>query len=419
MSNVFRLGSDIVELTSSPKFDEYSKVIISVTDDLEYSAGTDTGRVLSLVCPWGTQKMAEDILASISGYKYQPYTAKGALLDPAAELGDGVSIRTVHGGVYSQNIKFGGLCSSDISAPEDEEIDHEYPYVPKQERKVTRKINGLSKSFAELKIDVSGIFGRVEANEDSIGDLKFTAQGFNTSIQHLDKDLGTLRSDLTVTNDSISAKVSQTGGDPSSFGWTLDSSSWKLTSNSTDVLIANKDGLNIKGKITATGGTIGGFTINGSSLSSNKQVWSGEIVDKGVYIGPEGIRLGKNFKVDNQGNLEAASGSFTGEVSASSIKYGKDETTGVNYGTLSGAAITSQTVSTTQLSRGINTSLGYADYANDVFSGSVTSEYLYGKKVQATETFQFGRYTAYVASLDVTDDHGTKRSLMLLGLRKM
>ncbi len=398
MSDAFRLGKSVVNLTSSPQFDGYSKVVITVTDDLSYSAGTDTGRVLSLSCPWGTQKMANDILSSIKGYKYQPYTAKGAILDPAAELGDGVTIQNVYGGIYSRDIRFGGLCSSDISAPEDEEIDHEYPYVPKQERKVNRQLKGLTKSYSELKIAADKISASV------------TSQG---------KEIGAMRGEIDLQADEIAAKVSKSGGSAQSFGWVLDSESWTLKSNGTDVLKVDKSGLNVTGIITATGGKIGGFTIKGDSLSSNGQVWTGEKVTQGVYIGPEGIQLGKNFRVDNQGNLEAASGKFTGDVYASSIKYGKSSDGKTDYGTIPGGALTDGAVSTTKLSGGVNTSLGYANFSNNVFNGKSVAGYVYGQKVQATQTFQFKNYTASIGGLNFVDGEGKTHSINYLKMSKL
>ena len=92
---------------SSPEFDGFSRVVIIVSDEIEYAAGTDSGRTLRLTCPWGTPEMAQNILESIRGFQYQPYTAEGAMLDPAAELGDGVTANNVYGGIYTKKIKFG------------------------------------------------------------------------------------------------------------------------------------------------------------------------------------------------------------------------------------------------------------------------------------------------------------------------
>ena len=401
MSDAFRLGKSVVNLTSSPQFDDYSKVVITVTDDLSYSAGTDTGRVLSLSCPWGTQKMANDILNSIKEYKYQPYIANGAILDPAAELGDGVSIQNVYGGIYSRDIRFGGLCASDISAPEEKEIDHEYPYVPKQERRVTRQLSGLTKSYGELKVAADQISASVEA------------QG---------KEIGNMQGTLSVQATQISAKVEKSGGSNASFGWELDEKSWKLKSKGTDVLKATESGLEIKGKITATGGTIGGFTINGNSMSTNSQTWKGTNAT-GIYIGPEGIQLGKNFRVDNQGNMSASSGTFTGEISAKSIKFGKDAATGIDYGKLSGSAISDGSITGTQiqangigtakLSKGIKVSLGYADFSNDVFNGKKQAEYTKTKIIDA-KIFYFNGYQAYIDTITYLDASGTASTATVL-----
>jgi hypothetical protein len=129
----------------------------------------------------------------------------------------------------------------------------------------------------------------------------------------------------------------------------------------------------IEGKITAKEGTIGGFDIQSNYMSYNKQSWGGTN-DAGIYLGVNGIQLGKNFKVDNSGNLTASSGKFTGTVYAGKIKYGETERGyfsggGISTGTISGNRLKSNTVTTAYTSDGINKSLGYANFSNDVFNG--------------------------------------------------
>lgn len=121
------------------QFDGFSKVVIIVSDEIEYSSGNDTGRTLTLNCPWGTQEIADNILQSIKGFQYQPMTANGALVDPSAEIGDGISANGVYSGIYSLGIKFNSNFPSDISAPSDEEIDEEFPYKSSLERTVERQ----------------------------------------------------------------------------------------------------------------------------------------------------------------------------------------------------------------------------------------------------------------------------------------
>lgn len=67
---------------------------------------------------------------------------------------------------------------------------------------------------------------------------------------------------LTVVDESISAKVSQTGGDNQSFGWSLLSDGFTLTSSGNPVFHASASGVEVYGKIIATEGVIGGCRIN-------------------------------------------------------------------------------------------------------------------------------------------------------------
>lgn len=351
MSSIAHVGKKARSFDSSPQFDGYTRVVITVSEDVEYSAGTETGRTLSMECPWGTQAMADNILASIRGFQYQPYTATDALLDPAAELGDGITVNNVYSGIYTRKTRFGAMCRATVSAPAEEELDHEYPYVPKQERKVTRQLYSLS---TELKVQAGLISAEVAERKSDVEEIN---------------------GKLSIQSGEISAKVSKTGGDPSSFGWVLDDTSWTLHSNGSTVLKATKSGLEVSGKITATSGKIGGFTINSNSLSYNNQVWGGTNT-AGIYIGPSGIQLGKNFMVDSAGNLTAVSGTFSGYVKAGNIQYGGDNGTfsgyGLTGGTVTGGyggAISGSTLSTYNMTGGINTSLGYADYSNGVFNG--------------------------------------------------
>ena len=339
---------------TSPQFDGYSKVIITVSDEIEYVAGNDMGRTMRLTCPWGTPEMAQNILDSIRGFRYQPYTAEGAILDPAVELGDGIAANNVYGGVYTQKIKFGYRLTATVAAPEDEEIDHEYPYKSKPNKVITREAKQIR---AEMRVQADRI--TMEVNERKSAVEKLTGQ-------------------LQIQAGLIEARVTKTGGDASSFGWVLDEASWAIKANNQNVLLATKSGLEIYGKITATSGKIGGFDIQSNYLSYNNQSWGGTNTT-GAYIGQSGIQLGKNFKVDMQGNLSASSGTFSGNVYAGNIKHGGDYGTfsggGISSGSISGNRLIANTISTAYTSNGINISLGYADRFNSARNGDAVSNW--------------------------------------------
>lgn len=243
MSELVDIGLKMRSFESATEFDGYTRVTITVSDDLEYTAGDDTGRELALTCPWGSQDMADTLLARIKDYRYQPYKASGAYIDPAAELGDYVFANGVTGGIFSQDIAFGRTIVSDVSAPGDEEIDHEYPYVPSSERKINRQYKEVK---ATLLVQADLISAEVTERESSIRELSAL---------------------LSVQSNLISAKVSKSGGDSASFGWDLTDSAWIISADGSEVLKATKDGISVTGEINATSGVIGGCVIVNGLLS--------------------------------------------------------------------------------------------------------------------------------------------------------
>lgn len=256
MSDIVSLARRVSQVDVSPQFDNYSKVVIHVSDDVTYVAGNDTGRTLEIDNPFGTQAMANNMLASLTGYQYQPYEAQGAMLDPAAEIGDAVNMRGAYGGIYTRERTFGRLMKADVSAPHDEEINHEYQYESPEERKFTRQINDVKAS-------------------------------------------------LIIANDSINAKVSQESPEgQTSFSWKLLSDSHRWYANGREVMSVTASGLKVSGEVEATSGKIGGFNISASAIWNNISYFGGS-QSSGVYVGTNGIQLGQRFKVDTSGNVTA------------------------------------------------------------------------------------------------------------------
>ena len=117
------IGKRAESLDVLGKFSSISKVEVNVTENLFYEAGDSSGRTLTVDCPFGTQAMANNLLAMLQGYVYQPFEARRSIANPATELGDGVTVGDVYGGIYAIYHKCGPLHLADLSAPADEEID--------------------------------------------------------------------------------------------------------------------------------------------------------------------------------------------------------------------------------------------------------------------------------------------------------
>lgn len=361
MSDVINVRKSLSSLEKQDTFNGYSKVVVVVSDEMEYSAGTDSGRTLTLDCPWGTQKMAEDILSRIQGFQYQPYTADGAHIDPAAEIGDGFAAGNLYSGIYSKNVSHGALYTANVSAPGGEKINYKYEYKTPTQRKIERHYSEMKSTF---KVQADQISAEVSAR---------IAQGYE------------LTSRLDIQSDQISARVTKTGGSSSSFGWELLDDSWTVKANNTTVFQITKSGAEVRGKITALSGKIGGFDIQSDYLSYNNQVWNGTN-SRGIYIGVNGIQCGSEangVQITPTGNLYAENGYFRGSVSAGRIDYGGDDGYfnggGITSGSISGGyggQIYGGSIGNYAVSGGINTSLGYADFANGVFNGWNTASYV-------------------------------------------
>lgn len=234
---------------------------------------SNSGRVLDIVNPFGTVAMASDILQALRqtngiALNYSPFAAD-AIIPPHFEIGDAVMINGDHHGVYGFNTQASRLPKSNINAPADEEIDHEYPFKSDvKSRQLTRKFDNIQSQFI------------IQAGK-------------------------------------ISAKVSRVGENEShTFGWSLTENGFyinngEVRADGTDLFSFDSTGLHIKGDIEADTGHIGGeygFTIQSGKLYSGKSSFNSSAA--GVYIGADGISLGSGFFVTSGGNLTATSGTF-------------------------------------------------------------------------------------------------------------
>lgn len=365
MAESFNLLRRVKSLDTAPETDGYSGVAIFAGQDeagnnIEYFAGDRSGKVLEITNEWGSQAQADAIYRKIRGFRYQPYKAAGTTIDPSVEIGDAVTIADTYGGVFLRATDYRDT-TSDLEAPSNEEIEHEFQIQSPTNRQYERFTRSVRSS---LSITATKIAAEVEAREEA------------------DK---AIRATLSVQADAIEARVTKVGGSSSSFGWKLLNNSWTVSGNGKEIFTVDRNGAKVEGEIRATSGKIGGFDIQKNYLSYNGQTWGG-INTRGCYIGSSGIQLGKNFKVDMSGELTASSGRFEGTVYAGSIDYGGDagyfSGSGLSGDSVGAGKIVGNSLSTGQFTEGVNASLGYADYANGVFNGwntpyAIGAEHIY------------------------------------------
>lgn len=457
-------------LDVSTAFNGYSRVVVktgqldSNGNEIAYIAGNTNGRTLEVTNPWGNQTIANAILNKIRGWAYQPYESGNATVNPAYEVGDAVVVGDVFSGIYDSRAKFSRLFLADIRAPEDKEINHEYAYESPEERKYTRQLNNITASLDFYANQISAKVSKTGGSTSSFGwtltDSKWSVYSNGTEVFKIDSSGATVQGTIkakggtiggfTIGTSAIYNNISSFGGSQSTgvyvgtngiqLGNTFKvNSSGSLTATSGSIggftittssiyngissfggsgngVYVGINGIqcgakfraNNEGNIIASGGTIGGFTITGSSIYNGISSFGAS--GTGVYIGTNGIQCGSKFKVDSQGNLTASGGTFTGNIAAKNIVYG-----GSN-GTINGDAIASGTVGTTQFDSGINTSLGYANFSNQVFNNRsrvkyMDCEFLYStvaanlnELIISSNRFQYGSYAVTWQSAEVVVD---------------
>lgn len=194
----FFLGRAARNVESSPAYQPISGVTINAGEDANgnprvFSAGNSNGRVIEVEHPWGSQAMAQNILSAIQGYAYKPFQADNAIIDPAAELGDAVTVDEIYSVIADVETELTPLMTSTISAPGDGAMDHEYPYLSPSDRALSR----VAAQVGELRTSFTVENGKVESIIEQIGDPDVAS---DTTI------FGQISS-LTQTVGSISASV--------------------------------------------------------------------------------------------------------------------------------------------------------------------------------------------------------------------
>lgn len=225
------VGLDLTSFSDNGVMRPISRVTLYVDNNSVITAGDDTGLEIVADCPHATQEMADALLAKFKGYKYQAFSADDANLDPAAELGDGVTAD----GVYSvlARITEDGSGYSDISAPGEAEMEDEYPTLGPITQEFDRKLadtrSSITKTAEQIRLEV--------AKE---------VEGITTDISAIDQYAHSLT--LSVSNGEISSTI-------------------RLMAGSTE--ISSKE-IRFSGVVTFYGLASGTTTIDGACIKTGK-----------------------------------------------------------------------------------------------------------------------------------------------------
>lgn len=249
LSEKIFLGSNVGELETGDVPANITRVNLSVDSDHYYTAGDDTGRTIEVTCPWGSQEMANSILSSVSGKTYQPYTATDALLDPAAEIGDAVTVGGYYSVIADISTSFDRASAPTISAPGSDEIDDEYPYESRERRETNRQLaqtrSIISKTSEEILLKVENeLEGLSSSFSVQLQQIQSQVTGLNGQVSSITQKVDNIT--LSVSNRSTSSSISLSVGG----------------------VVVSSQNIQMNGLVTFTGLANGTTTIDGACIKT-------------------------------------------------------------------------------------------------------------------------------------------------------
>ena len=160
------IQTNVSNFTLSKKYEAFGQVIFNFESDdgstvsaLYPNVDKPDGpvietKMLGMTNSGYATTIAQNVYNTIKTYLYSPYKASDAILDPAMELGDGLTINGLYTVIAVLDETCDGLYSANIEAPSYEETDYEFVYQTKSDKNLERK---LAKSTASIKIGIDSI----------------------------------------------------------------------------------------------------------------------------------------------------------------------------------------------------------------------------------------------------------------------
>lgn len=322
MSDKYYVGGDITSFADNGKYKPISRVTLLVDDENSLTAGDDTGMEVIASCPHATQPMVNALLQTMKGYQYQAYEAGAANIDPAAELGDGVTV----GGIYSPLSKLSddGRGYAGISSPGEAEMEDEYPaegYITQEfNRKIAETRTTITKTSEEIMLKVEGIDGKYTEVKTTLDGLTVTDASGTTKINGSSIKTDNLYVDAANIKGTLTADQIQTGS--IRVGDLKDGSNY-----ATKTYVDNNAGLNANEVNSAIATYIDGTSITAQKLrgqtvellaNSNTKVGEISLVETNVDYGVGIKTLYGGIKLESATNVYLkASGVYGGFITLS------------------------------------------------------------------------------------------------------
>jgi len=204
-TNYQDIGSNMQSFSHNTALSGITGVYLE-TDGGSYSAaGTSSGYVLKGVCNFSNSNgVAALCLSKTTGYVYRGFDADVVYLDPACEVGDLLVYDEVAYQMMTITWNLNNMPTADISAPYEEEVDHEYT-VLSESAKTLRKVEGILLDYPTSAEMSSAIEQSAEFIELNVAETYYNKSEIN-DIQQSNV------ANFTLTSQQIQAALTQIAG---------------------------------------------------------------------------------------------------------------------------------------------------------------------------------------------------------------
>lgn len=253
------VGLDLTGIQDNGKQQPISRVTLVVDDENAYTAGDDTGMELSSNCPFATQEMVDQLLRQVKGYQYQMLRADDVRIDPAAELGDGVTA----GGLYSviSRIDDDGSGFPSVAAPGEADTEDDLSYEGPMTQEFNRKVAAVRSQILKT---AESITLRVENEIKGLrGELTLTAESLTAEIENTREGLS---SRLELTAQNFQVQINGLNNAYSSISQTVDSISLGVfNGQESSTITLYKNGIAVQSQNITFTGTVTVKDLDGSA----------------------------------------------------------------------------------------------------------------------------------------------------------
>lgn len=205
-TNYQDIGAEMRSFSHSTSLSAVTGIELSTPFGIKTNAGTDSGYVLKGKCNFSdSDGLGELCLSKVNGYIYRAFEAEKAYLDPVCEPGDLLIYNDVAYQMMSIMWNINHMPTANVSAPYEEEINHEYTLLSEQ----AKTLQIIEEETNKKLLDYPTIQEASSLIAQSANEILFEVSESYYTKTDVDDIQETNTSNFTLTSQQIQAMLTQ------------------------------------------------------------------------------------------------------------------------------------------------------------------------------------------------------------------